>query len=232
MKKENVKVVIKNKSHSRMSLSGIFNACCNKIRGKTLLNEYVEDPRLQASGMTALFNNGLTPRGFTLIELLVVVLIIGILAAVALPQYQKAVEKTRAAVALTVLNTLQKAVDVYALEHGFSDDDILTTFLGESSLRDDNVNVELDIDLFSPQNCNLDADSHGFCYSKDFIYYAYCNGSWCHLLAARGTNEAWIDNDMMPNGNYLTGKYVLHYHRDRQGKWSKSCRGNCPKNLI
>ena len=56
--------------------------------------------------------------GFTLIELLVVVLIIGVLSAVALPQYQRAVEKSRMVEADVTLNSIMKAcTTAYLSQH-------------------------------------------------------------------------------------------------------------------
>ena len=92
-------------------------------------------------------------QAFTLIELLVVVLIIGILAAIALPQYQKAVEKARIAEAVVNLRAIANAHQVYYLANG--------VYLGPSDM--DKLDVQVEGEIFTRFSGNRVR-------IKDFVY--------------------------------------------------------------
>ena len=80
-------------------------------------------------------------KAFTLIELLVVVLIIGILSAIALPQYTMAVEKARAAEGFVLTRAIADANTVYYLENGVYGDytDLSIDIPGEPRTLSDTV---------------------------------------------------------------------------------------------
>ncbi len=140
-------------------------------------------------------------KAFTLIELLVVVLIIGILSAIALPQYTKAVEKSRTAEAMQMAASIRTGVDAYLLANDYKSIELVGAG-GAANL--------LDIDVEGVLDCTQDdGDS---CCSKYFCYDAYCSTDVCYVVAHR-----------YPNGNIDNSEqYYLSWLKQKStGQWEK-----------
>lgn len=99
-------------------------------------------------------------NGFTLIELLVVVLIIGILSAVALPQYNRAVLKARYSELQTIISAYKTAAETYYMANGAYPD------------------YWTDMDLEPPSGCTAEDTRVGgylYCGKKSFSLDLYNN---------------------------------------------------------
>ena len=94
-------------------------------------------------------------KGFTLLELLVVVLIIGILAAIALPQYKLAVEKSRISQVLAATKSITQAQELFYMVNG---------------KYTDNIN-DLDIDVSVPDGWDMALYSNSNYHKVESVRY-------------------------------------------------------------
>ena len=124
-------------------------------------------------------------RAFTLVELLVVILIIGILAAIAVPQYKKAVLKANLHKGMPLVENLYQAQQAYVLTHGDFATDI----------------DALDITIPKDESCTKSQTERSSSYTCDFGKV----GMWDFFA-----NIQYIE----PNGNLAYLHYIQDDHRE------------------
>lgn len=125
-------------------------------------------------------------KGFTLIELLVVVLIIGVLSAVALPQYQTAVERARATEALTQMNAIVTSAQRYHSQHEF---------------WPSNFN-KLDVDIPADTSCTSGYGGKNFCLATGTASTDGCDAAFCAWAYSKRNSHAYtLKTEVSENSN-------------------------------
>ena len=159
-------------------------------------------------------------KGFTLMELLVVVLIIGILASVALPQYERAVEKTRPMSVVSNISHIQKGIDIWLLENGYPSQQV--NFLSGNTAYSQDV---LAIDVKSMLSCADQHTQHGTidreCKDSDgYKYVANCSWNSCYINAWITQPRRWwsLDTYKRPGSSV----WVKEYTDSTESKLSKA----------
>jgi len=150
-------------------------------------------------------------KAFTLIELLVVVLIIGILAAVALPQYTLAVNKTRFANLRSAAHPYLQAMRAYHLANGEWPNDL------------DELSVTPPVGM---SRSNHSDENYDCVYNDEF----YCcmqgskNGDWASGMMCGQKDYSFIYSNLLDNTTYSPTERPLCLAKTTDTNANKLCK--------
>ncbi len=175
--------------------------------------------------------------GFTLIELLVVVLIIGVLTAIAIPQYQKAVLKSRFSSLMPLAKSVANAQEAYYLANGRYATNVNALDIDVPNDPKIGVNISQDTDgsyaYVLAYNDDINANYIVYqAHSDNFPYNIHCeadkNDSSAQWLCDKGLNGEYLTSGKsLSGGNWET--YILE-GSEYDGTFS-ACSGTVPENL-
>ncbi len=139
-------------------------------------------------------------QAFTLIELLVVVLIIGILAAVAVPQYKKAITRARNREALLALRTAGRGIELYYMANG--------SLPAMQPTRDFSI---LDVEISPSSNW-------------DYAYFCFDEFNSCHIWANskkdHGVNEPYYELSLDIEAGEMQ-PYIQVKESEKTAEWTE-----------
>lgn len=149
--------------------------------------------------------------GFSLIEVLVVVLIIGILTSIALPQYQKAVDKSTLACVMPTLKTLTEAQAVLESQK--------VEFKTYPTFDELDVSINCSQSSSNPDMCNFT------CSGKNFNLVLRTDRTWANFYFWAGSLERLVYT--------RNGQFQLQCTTDRCRRVARSFGGEtCGNNFC